>query len=217
MNEARTFTAIGIIEDDTTLLNNYSNYFKMQADYLLSFAYESMEAFKVSFSEETVMRPDIILLDINLPGISGIDGIKILKEYFRESTIIMLTAYEDEKTVLAALKNGASGYLVKSMSLFQVNEILHSIYAGGVPLAPSVAQTLIRYLNTTSEKENPSLNLLTQREKEIVECLTDGLTYKESANRMGITAHTVNQHLKKVYLKLNVNSKAELVSKLLKK
>lgn len=217
MREASALTAIGIIEDDETLLNNYSSYFKMQPGYLLSFAYESIGSFQASFSEETGIQPDIILLDINLPGISGIEGIKMLKGFFPETIIIMLTAYEDEKTILSALRKGASGYLIKSMSLFQVNETLQSIFSGGVPLTPSVTQTLIRHLNASGEKENPSLAALTQREKEIVDCLTDGLTYKEAASRMGITAHTVNQHLKKVYVKLNVNSKAELVSKLLKK
>lgn len=163
------------------------------------------------------MLPDIILLDINLPGISGIDGIKILKSYFPAATIIMLTAYEDEGTILKALKKGASGYLVKSMSLFQINEALQNMYKGTLPLADSVTKTIIQHFNTCEETEDPRLHDLTEREKEIASCITDGLTYKETGNRLSITANTVNQHLKKVYVKLNVNSKAELVSKLLKK
>lgn len=217
MNTIFSAVVIGIIEDDETLLNNYSSYFKMQPDYLLAFAFESINAFATSFSENKFMQPDIILLDIKLPGISGIEGIKTLKKYFPKTIIIMLTAYEDEKYVLTALQKGASGYLLKSMSLFQINEALQNMHKGGVPLASSVTKTIIRHLNISDEKEDISLSELTPREKEIVNCLTDGLTYKEAAGRLGITAHTVNQHLKKVYVKMNVNSKAELVSRLLKK
>ncbi len=217
MNATRQVAAIGIIEDDKTLLHNYTSYFKMQPEYLLSFAFESMGAFKGSFSANKFMEPDIILLDINLPGISGIDGIKILKAHFPKAIIIMLTAYEDEKTILSALQKGASGYLLKSMSLFQLNEVLQNIHLGAVPLAPSVTQTIIRHLNASDKEGNVSLSILTPREREIADCLTDGLTYKEAAGRLGITAHTVNQHLKKVYEKLKVKSKTELVSLLLKK
>lgn len=217
MNTTNKAVAIGIIEDDITLLHNYTSYFSMQPGYLLSFAFESIGVFKGSFSEDKFIEPDIILLDINLPGISGIDGIKILKAHFPEAIIIMLTAYEDEKTVLSALQKGASGYLLKSMSLFQINEALQNMYLGTVPLASSVTKTIIRHLNTSDKEDHALLSLLTPREREIADCLTDGLTYKEAASKLGITAHTVNQHLKKVYGKLNVKSKTELVSLLLKK
>lgn len=148
---------------------------------------------------------------------SGIDGIKILKQGFPSAAIIMLTAYEDEKTVLSALQKGASGYLVKSMSLFQINEAIQNMHLGIVPLASSVTRTIVGHLHTSAKEEHASLNILTPREREIADCLTDGLTYKEAGNRLGITAHTVNQHLKKIYMKLNVKSKSELVSLLLKK
>lgn len=208
--------AIGIIEDDEVLLDNYSHYFSMQPGYLLSFAYPSILVFQASFSPEKNMQPDIVLLDIKLPDISGIDGIRILRPYFPQAAIIMLTAYEDEKTIISALKNGANGYLVKSLSLFKIHEILQELAEGGTTLASSVERTLIQHMNAVGEEEPIMLAELTRREKEIVHCITDGLTYKEAGLRLGITSHTVNQHLKKVYSKLNVNSKAELVSKLLK-
>jgi DNA-binding NarL/FixJ family response regulator len=208
---------IGVIEDDETLLSNYSSFFTMQPGYLLAFAFESIGAFKASYACDADMQPAVILLDINLPGMSGIDGIGVLKAHFPQTTIIMLTAYEDEKNILAALQKGALGYLLKSMSLFRISEALQNMSKGDVPLSASVTQTIVKHLNTSERPENPLLDTLTQRENEIVHCLTDGLTYKEVATRLGITAHTVNQHLKKVYAKMKVNSKAELVSRMLKK
>jgi DNA-binding NarL/FixJ family response regulator len=216
MNTTNKALSIGIIEDDPTLLHNYASYFTMQPGYLLSFAFESMGAFSAVLQSELI-EPDIILLDINLPGISGINGIKILKKHFPKTAIVMLTAYEDEKNVVSALQKGAAGYLVKSMSLFKINEALLNMHLGEVPLASSVTQTIIRHLHMSDKEDHESLTLLTAREREIADCLTDGLTYKEAGNRLGITAHTVNQHLKKVYVKLNVKSKSELVSLLLKK
>jgi DNA-binding NarL/FixJ family response regulator len=217
MNSTNKAVAIGVIEDDITLLHNYTSYFKMQPGYLLSFGFESMSAFSASTLKDELVEPNIILLDINLPGISGIDGIKILKQHFPSTVIIVLTAYEDEKTVLSALQKGASGYLVKSMSLSQINEAIQNMDLGVVPLAPSVTRTIISHLHTSDKEEHISLSVLTPREREIADCLTDGLTYKEAGNRLGITSHTVNQHLKKIYAKLNVKSKSELVSLLLKK
>lgn len=208
--------AIGIIEDDNLLLSNYTQYFSIQENYLLSFGYKSFEEFTSSFTDELV-TPDIILLDIKLPGISGIDCIDELKSKFPNCKVIMLSAFEDEKTILQALQNGAAGYLMKSMSLFQINDIISNTQNGIVPISNQATQTLLNYIYVNKINVNTQVLCdLTIREKEIALCLSDGLTYKQAAQQLHISSNTINQHLKKIYLKLHINSKSELISKILK-
>jgi len=207
---------IGIIEDNSRLRNNYSEFFQLQDEYILSFAFESINAFKENFDPKSGIVPDIILLDINLPGIGGIDGIELFKSLFPNTSIIMLSAYSDKEHVISAIEKGASGYLLKGMSLFEIKSTIDNYYTGGAAVSPTITRTIIDHMSGVAGKRETLQNDLTIREKEIVRCLTDGLSYKETGTRLGITTNTVNQHLKNIYIKLEVKSKAELISKVFK-
>lgn len=207
------YIRIGLIEDNRKLLQSYVEFFEMQEDYLLSFAFESIHTFQSGFNPAIHSQPDIILLDIHLPQISGLDGIRVLRERLPASRIIMLTAYDDKTNVISALKNGAAGYLIKGMSLFEMKAMLDNYARVKTPaLSSRVTSIMIDHFNGSKSAQSLILEGLTKREKDIVNCLADGATYKECAQQLGITSHTVNEHCKNIYMKLNIGSKAELIS-----
>ncbi|KHJ36725.1 transcriptional regulatory protein DegU [Pedobacter glucosidilyticus] len=207
--------SIGIIEDNEKLLNNYSEFFQLQDNYTLSFGFPSVDDFLRNFDKKEHIQPDIILLDINLPGTSGIDGIKILKEYFPKAIIVMLTAYSSNSHIITALENGASGYLVKGMSLHDIKSSLANYENDGSAISPNVAKKLIEHFNHTKKQEEIILKVLTGREKDITKCIVNGLSHKETAEQLNIKASTVNHHLKNIYIKLGVNTKTALIAKVM--
>ncbi len=207
---------IGIIEDNELLLSNYSDYFECQEGYVISFAFESMTVFKNSIKKKTIFNPDIILLDINLPEMSGIDAIPILKTHFPKVIIVMLTAYNSSENIIKSIQNGALGYLIKGMPLNEIKLALENYKKGGSATTPYVTKKLMEHINSISKNKEQLMMQLTLREKEVVKCLTEGLSYKDSASKLGVKPTTVNQHLKNIYVKLGVNSKTELIAKILK-
>lgn len=206
---------IGIIEDNELLLNNYSEYFKTDDNYFVTFAFESILALQKAIRSFKLFNPDIILLDINLPGVSGIEGISILKEYFPKVKIVMLTAYSESETIINALQKGADGYLEKSISLLEIKTSIENYKIGVNAASPNAVKIMINYINSLHSKKEETLSKLTKREKQVVTCLINGLTFKKAAFELNVNTCTINQHLKKIYIKLNVNSKSELISKVL--
>lgn len=205
---------IGFIEDNELLLANYKEYFEGDGQFLCAFA-EGSIAELVEFSKNhQEVQPDIILLDIQLPKMNGIEGISILNELFPNASIVMMTAYEDQDNLLNSFNNGASGFLTKNMSLSAVKDAILSIYENGAALSPSAAKTLINSLALKRNKFNSIINNLTAREKEIAKHIKSGLSYKEIAQQLYISARTVNQHLKHIYQKVGVNSRSQLAAKM---
>ncbi|MBC7473663.1 MAG: response regulator transcription factor [Candidatus Sericytochromatia bacterium] len=207
---------IGIIEDNELLLSNYSDYFECQENYILSFAFESITALKKQIKKNDVSIPDIILLDINLPDISGIEAIPILKIYFQKTIIVMLTAFNDSENIIKSIQNGASGYLIKGMPLHEISLALENYKKDGSATSPYVAKKMLEYINIIYKNKETLLQDLTHREKEVVEHITDGLTNIAISQKLGIKASTINQHLKNIYIKIGVKSRTELISKILK-
>lgn len=207
---------IGIIEDDNFLLNTYLEYFKHDKDYFVTFTFDSILALKKATNKLNLFNPDLILLDINLPGISGIEGIPICKKYFPKAKIIMLSAHSDNETIIKALQKGADGYLEKAdTSLLQIKNILSNFNNGVSLTTEKVVKSMISYINGLNSNKEETLNKLSKREKEVVSCLINGLTYKKAASELHVNTCTINQHIKKIYVKLEVNSKSELISKIL--
>lgn len=155
--------------------------------------------------------PDIILMDIGLPGLSGIDGIKIVKEKKPEIDIIMLTIYEDAHKIFQSLCAGASGYLLKNSPFSELAKSIVCVYEGGAIMSPEIARKVVDHFQDDKIKKTTSP--LTKKEKKIVEALVDGLSYKMIADRLSISVETVRTHIKNIYKKLHVHSKAEVIRK----
>eukprot|EP00388_Colpodella_angusta_P009244 GDKJ01024725.1.p1 GENE.GDKJ01024725.1~~GDKJ01024725.1.p1 ORF type:complete len:229 (-),score=0.94 GDKJ01024725.1:297-983(-) len=206
-------TKIGIIEDNTKLLANYTEFFEFQEDYSVCFSLENLNSIATDYKNNLLQTPDIILLDINLPGISGLDGIKLIKVLFPRAKIIMLTGFNDNENIITAIKNGASGYLIKGISLADLKTEVEKYKTEGAALTANVAKKMIQHIQVMHNNKEEILDCLTKREKEIIFNLLVGLTYKSIGVQLNIKQSTVNQHLKNIYTKLNVTSKAELIYK----
>ena len=159
--------------------------------------------------------PDVVLMDIEMPNVNGIEGVRIIKKDFPQIKIIMQTAFEDNDKIFAALQYGAEGYILKKASIQSITQSIDEVYKGGAFMSPSVALRVMKFFNH-SEKETAPDYHLTQKEKEVLQHLSDGLSYKMVADKMGISYYTVNTHVKKIYEKLQVHSIGEAVSMAIK-
>lgn len=204
---------IGLIEDQPMVIDNLTAFFEQLPIFQLVVSVSSIEDFK---NEGSVSLPiDILLLDIGLPGMSGIDGIPIIRKIDPTIDIVMLSSHEDSDRIFKALQAGAIGYISKKSSLLQIKEAIEIIYRGGSYMSPTIARKVIGFF-APKPKNIKEYSLLTERQQQIVEGLAEGLSYKMIAGRHSISLETVRDHIKKIYKKLGVNSKAEVISKKLK-
>jgi DNA-binding NarL/FixJ family response regulator len=157
-------------------------------------------------------QPDVILQDISLPGMTGLEAIRHLKERFPKVEIIMFTIHDDSERIFKAFCAGASGYLLKNTTYPKIREGIIQVYRGEASMTPSIARKVITYF----KPEKKQSETLTARESQIVQCMVDGLSYKMIADKLQLSINTVSYHIKNIYKKLQVNSKAEVVAKSLK-
>lgn len=204
---------IAIVEDNKIIREGLELYFKNDSKFYCDIAVDSVEAFLHSRSSEI----DVILLDINLPGMSGIDGIRHIKHRYPDVYIIMLTIYKDEKHVFDALKAGANGYLLKNTPLKSIKKGVLQILEEGAPISPLVAKKVINYFNPQNHNKEDGFEKLTSREIEVLHALSEGAPFKNIADKLFVTIDTIRYHSKNIYKKLNVNSKLGAVKKYLKK
>ena len=158
--------------------------------------------------------PDVFLVDINLPGESGIAAVATLKAAHPEMQVLMLTTYEDPDSIFDSLRSGASGYLLKRSAARELVPAIHEVLTGGAPMSPQIARKVVTYFHP-AQRATPEMQSLTPREQEILGCLAKGLLYKEIADQLGISVSTVRAHLHAVYGKLQVQSRTEAVIKYL--
>lgn len=162
-------------------------------------------------------KPDVVLMDIGMPAINGIEAVKMLKESHPEIKILMQTIFEDNEKIFESICAVASGYILKNTSPAIILQSIVETYTGGAPMSPSVAAKVLKMVQLpTAKLKNNSFNL-TEREKEILSCLVRGMSYKLIANECSIAIETVRSHIKNIYEKLHVHSKSEAVVKALKK
>lgn len=204
---------IGIVEDNVKIRNLIQRYLDMQDSLSCKVAVDSVEEMLKYLEENS--NPNVLLMDIQLPGMSGIEGISIIKEKYPEIEIIMLTIYHDSHKIFNSLVAGASGYLLKHTSLPEIKESIENLVEGGAPMSPQIARKVIQHFKQSKPVKKPESDL-TAREQDIVNGLVDGLSYKLIADRYDISIDTVRAHIRNIYKKLHVNSKAEVIAKSLK-
>jgi DNA-binding NarL/FixJ family response regulator len=155
--------------------------------------------------------PDVVLLDVGLPGMSGLEGIGHFAEKTSATNVIILTVFEDEDKIFEAICNGAAGYLLKTATLAEIVQAIREVRNGGAPINPRVAGRILGFFKTAKSAKNDYH--LTPRETEILQQLVEGLIKKEIADRLGISFHTVDMHLRNIYAKLQVNTATGAVAK----
>lgn len=200
--------ALAIIEDDLLVQDSLNAYFTAQLNTPIILATTSVEAFLDELPRKTTL-PSILLLDINLPGISGIDGIPLLKKACPELDIIMLTTFEETDVIFKALSHGACSYVSKRVSLEKIAEAVAVVHEGGSYMSPSIARKIANYYMPKREQKR----VLTDRQLEIVNGIVAGKSYKVIAEDLFVSINTVRSHIKNIYNILEINSKAELINK----
>ncbi|HEY4149696.1 MAG TPA: response regulator transcription factor [Chitinophagaceae bacterium] len=157
------------------------------------------------------LQPDIVIMDINLPGMNGIDCIRQVKSQCKRTQFIMYTIYENDEKVFDALAAGASGYLLKKTPLSKIADSLIELHEGGSPMSTSIARKVIERFR--SKQVSDQAAVLSVREKEVLEYLAKGLLYKEIAEKLSISTGTVRQHIHNIYEKLHVQNRTEAINK----
>jgi len=160
--------------------------------------------------------PDVVLMDINLPGLNGVECVRQLKAVLPKLQVLMLTVYEDNDSLFNSLKAGASGYLLKRTASARLLEAIHEVSTGGAPMTPQLARRVVQFFNAPA-KEDPAVARLTPGEREFLDQLANGYAYKEIADRMKISIDTVRSYVRTVYEKLHVHSRTEAVVKYLRR
>jgi len=193
---------VSIIEDDDTIRNGYSFLIGNTEGYDVVSSYSSYDAAAHKIAGE---KPDVILLDIEMPGTNGVDAIPRLKKLLPHVHVLILTVYESEKLIFEALANGASGYLTKNTPSAKIIASIKEVKEGGGPMSINIAKMVIRSFQ--KNQESP----LSKRETQILEEISIGKSRSQIANELFIDLETVRSHIKNIYLKLNVNSRADAI------
>ncbi|WP_026764628.1 response regulator [Sediminibacterium salmoneum] len=165
--------------------------------------------------EVAAFKPDVILMDIDMPGINGIEGLKNIRETNDQVKILMLTVFDDNKNVFESIKNGANGYILKKTAPARLLEYIAEAASGGAPMSANIATQVLKMFSSMNNSKGEDYNL-SDREKQVLQFLVNGYSYKMIAAEMIIAIDTVRSHIKKIYEKLHVNSKSEAVAKAFK-
>ncbi len=204
--------SIGIViyEDNIFLRNSICDLIKSSPDFQLKGAYENCD--HVSLDMET-LRPDVVLMDIEMAGTNGLKGLQIIKNNFPRIHVIMLTVFEDNESVFEAICTGASGYLLKKTSHDKILDAIHDVLKGGAPITSSIARKVLDLFPRTPSRHEET-DKLSPREQEVLQLLVSGHSYKMIAAKCAITLETVRSHIKRIYEKLQVHSATEAAAKI---
>ena len=204
--------SVAIIEDDRRIRDGLGTLINGTVGYRCHLVFRSMEdALARPWSE----IPDVALVDIGLPGMSGIDGLSRLRERYPTVALLMLTVYEDDERIFEALCAGASGYLLKKTPPNKLLECLAEVLRGGAPMSPEVARRVLRLFREIRPAERVEYDL-TPHELRLLKLLVEGHNYQSAAGELGVSFSTINFHMQNIYGKLQVHSKSEAVAKALR-
>ena len=203
---------VALIEDNFQYRTAVSIILQLNENLKLIHKMENCDEIDTQFEAQ---KPDVVLMDIDLPGINGIQGVWEIKKNWPEIKVLMLTVFEDNEKIFGAIKAGANGYLLKKDSPQKILDAIEAVAKGESPMNGLIAAKVLEYFQQTQHK-NLILyeSNLTEREKEILNLLINGLSYKEIASTIYISIETLNSHIKNIYRKLNVHSRGELPSRL---
>jgi DNA-binding NarL/FixJ family response regulator len=201
-------TRIAIVDDDAELVETIKVCLARDASVFIVGSYSSGEGALDKLSSE---KPDVVLMDINMQGMGGIECVRRLKKLLPLTHVVMLTVFEDTKSIFQALANGASGYLLKHHAADLLIESIREVMTGGAPMSPTIARMVVKSLQKTSST-NDAYHL-TDREIEVLNALGRGLAYKQIADELGISLGTIRTHIERVYQKLHVHSRTDAVVK----
>jgi len=197
-----------IVEDDNEMRENIHAFLSSIEDYKVLGSFGSAED---ALTDSDFSTCDILLTDIGLPGMSGVELIHALKSKFHRLQCIVLTVFEDDEHVFGALKAGATGYLLKGSRPTKLIDAIDEIVAGGSPMSGTIAR---KVMESFRQKENVQSEVLTERENQLLGHLSRGLRYKEIADVLGISVETIRTHIRNIYQKLQVQSRTEALNKL---
>lgn len=201
-----------IIEDDTVARECLSLLIDGTPGYKCVDAFPSVEdALRRGFAG----KPDVLLLDIHLPGMLGSEGAKIFREKFPEMQILMLTIYADQDKIFESICNGACGYLLKKTAPARLLEAIKEAHEGGSPMTPEIARKVVTLFQKTTQPEHPEEHL-TPHEIRLLKVFAEGYSYQDAAEQFHVSIHTIRNYIRSIYEKLHVHSKSEAVSKALR-
>ncbi|MBE7494669.1 MAG: response regulator transcription factor [Verrucomicrobiaceae bacterium] len=203
---------IWIIEDHAAFRRTLVRVLNSEPDLKCARDFDSCEKALAALTRDDA--PDLILLDVGLPGMSGIDGIRLIKERSPKTLVVILTVFEDDDKVFQAICAGAAGYLLKTSGAADIAQSVRDALDGGSPMNPRIARRVLEMFSKLAPKQGD--DGLSEREKEILQIMTTGLIKKEIADRLALSVHTVDTYLRRIYEKLEVNTRTGAVAKALK-
>jgi len=201
--------AVSIVEDDAPARKILAGWINRASGFRLAGDWGDAES---ALSELCAKKPDVVLMDINLPGMSGVEAVKHLKPALPETQFVMLTVYEDADHIYNALAAGATGYLLKQTPRQELLDALEDVHRGGSPMTSNIARKVVQSFGQRTAATEPGEEL-SPREQEVLDLLARGYLYKEIADRLNISVPTVNTYVRRMYEKLHVRSRAQAVAK----
>ena len=209
--------SVAIVEDDSRVRRNLCEMLETAADVCCIGAFPSAET---ALEKIPALKPDVVLMDIHLPGRSGIECVRQLALQLPRSLFVMLTSYDDSEALFDSLSAGASGYLLKPVRTLELLAAVRDVFTGGSPMSSQIARRVVRAFSTRESRQAPlqpapaQIDGLSEREMEILTLLSEGYLYKEISDKLEISYATVRTHIERIYKKLHVQSRSQAVARL---
>ena len=204
---------VAIVEDNADLRGTLARVINRAPDFQCVGQYGDAESALVGLPND---KPRVVLMDINLPGMNGVECVRKLKQVLPGTQVVMLTAYEDTENIFGSLEAGAAGYLLKRSKSAEILEAIKEVLGGGSPMTAHIARKVVHSFQARGASPDPMANLA-DREREVLDLLAQGLMYKEIADKLGIGFETVRTYVRRIYEKLQVRSRTEAVAKVLRR
>lgn len=205
--------SVSIVEDNEKLRGTLARVLNRAEGFACVSQHESAEA---ALQELPAIKPDVVLMDINLPGINGVECVRQLKVILPKTQVIMLTVYEDTENIFNALAAGASGYMLKRTPAAELLVAIQDVLRGGSPMTMHIARKVVQSFQKSPASAAATENL-SDREQQVLELLSQGLIYKEIAEKIGVSYETVHTYVRRIYEKLQVRTRTEAVAKFLQR